>query len=94
MVWWEAAFGTDTPTVTVGTLLDRLIHDTQHNRATLPACVRRNLDLVSAPGRDVRAQCALAVGVDGSRSSDTHHQPWTRQECYRRSGEQKYKLGA
>ena len=94
MAWWEAAFGTETPTVTVGTLLDRLIHDTQHNRATLPACVRRNLDLVSAPGRDGRAQCALAVGVDGSRSSDTHHQQWTRQECYRRTGEQKFNLGA
>lgn len=72
------------------------------HRQPFPECLVRNLALVAAPHRDLSAQCALAVGVyaDNARTPPTPkqqhklQQKWTRNECYRRVGEQKFNLGA
>ena len=81
--WW------DTTVQQPQTTLHRYLHVLQAglSNQTLPECVRRNLRLVDD-------NIHLAAGCSARNTHKHHTTTWTRDEAYRRTGEQKFNLGA
>lgn len=85
--WWDAAFGKDRAEVTVDEFR-KALRQAQRLRRLLPSCLARNLGLV---GYD----CDLALGVPeyGPKRGKALHRVWTRDEAFRRVGEEKFNIG-
>jgi hypothetical protein len=85
--WWDATFGQDRAQATVDELRAAL-HQARQTRRMLPPCLARNLGLV---GDDI--DLALGVPSHGPKRGQALRRVWTRDEAYRRVGEEKFNLG-
>ena len=84
--WWDGVWGRTCAQVTVRALLQAVQTDT--GAAALPPCLTRNLALVHD-----RAPLALGVPDHGAKREAYLRRAWTRDEAYRRIGEEKFNLG-
>ena len=88
--WWVKHIGSLTATITVADFQATIGVSLSDNSTSLPECVVRNLKLVN---NDID----LALGVPDKYKRSKHlayvRQKWTREEAYRRIGEQKFNLG-
>ena len=87
--WWETNVQPQHPDkISVYTYIQLLEH--HHKDKTLPHCVVRNIELVNN-------DCYMACGIMKGKRIDLQNsrkQKWTSNECFRRTGEQKFNLGA
>ena len=85
-VWWKST-RCNTSATDETTVYDYIMHlQTGLCTNTLPECLRRNLLLVNN-------DCALACGVGAERLGGSKLLRWSKDECYRRTAEQKFNLG-
>lgn len=90
VAWWKQAFGSaraGATTVSVPAYGARLRGDLARRPDKIPASVRRNIDLVNG-------NLALALGYASEGAWEASSDAWTCAECFRRTGEQKFNLGA
>lgn len=83
-VWWSKVIGDTANEITLYEYIHRL--QTAQQAHTLPPCLQRNATLV-------QEDCVLMCGVDKQRLELCRTVQWTRDECYRRTAEQKFNLG-